>query len=451
MAHERVGGTQIGGVRVRLLFAAILLSVYGISAFATFAQAQGSSPAPPVEPPPVRVFNDTSAPQQPGPPAAGKAGGTPATTQTASPASATQAPVTVGKPSVQTIVLATPNAASLAARKNSYTIKVSGDSWTDTAVVLAPGDRVIFTAQGEVSLSDGRKITADGLARGWKDLLRQFPDPASPAGALIGRIGSDPAVVPFAIGTSKSLDVTTSGELYLRINASSDLSPDGAYDVSIKLSREPDSEKADAASAASFTASLSPAIFANIPRRVQDESKNPGDMVNFAILGTEEQVTKAFANAGWVKVDKTTQEAILHGLLSTLAKEAYTEMPMSTLYLFDRPQDLSYARGDPIKVAAIRHHLRVWKTTETVDSKPMWVGSATHDVGFEKDQRTGGVTHKIDPDIDLERDFIEQSFAAAGNLVGAAYVTPIDPLRTARTATGGEFHSDGRIAVLDLR
>jgi hypothetical protein len=425
----------------------LLLGLCRSGMLCSLAQASGGASTPPAGQAPVRVFNDTSAPQQPAPPPAGA----PTPAQKATPASATEAPVTTGQPPVQTIVLAAPNAASLAARKNSYSTKVSGASWTDTAVVLAPGDHVVFTAKGDVTLADGRKTTADGLPRGWKDLLRQFPDPASPAGALIGRIGSDPAVVPFAIGASKTLDVTTSGELYLRINASSDVAPDGTYDVTLKLSRPPESEKANAASAASFSASLSPAIFANIPRRVQDESKNPGDMVNFAILGTEDQVTKAFANAGWVKVDKTTQDAILHGLLSTLAKQSYTEMPMSTLYLFDRPQDLSYARGDPITVAAIRHHLRVWKTTETVAGKPLWVGSATHDIGFEKDQRNGGVTHKIDPEIDQERDFIEQSFAAAGNLVAAAYVTPANPLRTARTATGGEFHSDGRIVVLDLR
>ncbi len=424
-----------------------LLGLCGPAALCSVAQTAGSAPAPAAPAAPARVFNDTSGAQQQAP----AAGGAPTPAQKASPASATEAPVTTGQPPVQTIVLSAPNTAALAARKNSYTVKVSGESWTDTAVVLAAGDRVVFTATGDVALSDGRKTTPDGLARGWKDLLRQFPDPASQAGGLIGRIGSDPAVVPFAIGASKSLDVTTSGELYLRINASTDLSPDGTYNVTLKLSRSPESEKANAASAASFSASLSPAVFADIPRRVQDESKNPGDMVNFAILGTDDQVTKAFANAGWVKVDKTTQDAILHGLLSTLQKESYTEMPMSTLYLFGRPQDLSYARGDPIKVAAIRHHLRVWKTTQTLGGKPMWVGSSTHDIGFEKDQRNGGVTHKIDPDIDLERDFIEQSFAAAGNLLAAAYVTPTDPLRTARTATGGEFHSDGRIVVLDLR
>jgi hypothetical protein len=102
-------------------------------------------------------------------------------------------------------------------------------------------------------------------------------------------------------------------------------------------------------------------------------------------------------------------------------------------------------------VAAERHHLRVWKSSETVSGKTLWVGSSTHDVGFEKDQRNNGITHKIDPEIDKERDFLEQSFAAAGNLLAAAYVTPTEPLTTAKTATGGSFQSDGRIVVLTLK
>jgi LssY C-terminus len=141
----------------------------------------------------------------------------------------------------------------------------------------------------------------------------------------------------------------------------------------------------------------------------------------------------------------------VHGLIATLSHDAYTEMPMSTLYLFGRPQDLSFARAAPLEVAAIRHHLRVWQTTETVGGQPLWVGSATHDNGFERDQRNGGVTHHIDANIDQERDFVEQSFADSGALVGAAYVSPSNPLTTAKTATGGSFSSDGRIVIMDLR
>jgi LssY C-terminus len=196
---------------------------------------------------------------------------------------------------------------------------------------------------------------------------------------------------------------------------------------------------------------VSPGLFADVPRRVQDQQGNPGDMVNFSVIGSEDQVKAAFTAAGWVGVDKTTQDAVVHGLIATLSHDAYTQMPMSTLYLFGRPQDLSFARAAPLEVAAIRHHLRVWKTTETVGGQPLWVGSATHDNGFERDQRNGGVTHHIDANIDQERDFLEQSFADAGALAAAAYVFPANPLTSAKTATGGTFSSDGRIVVMDLR
>jgi hypothetical protein len=174
-------------------------------------------------------------------------------------------------------------------------------------------------------------------------------------------------------------------------------------------------------------------------------------MVNFALVGTAAQVQAAYKAAGWVAVDSSVENAIVSGLLKTLSKEAYTEMPMSTLYLFGRPQDLSFARADPFLVAAERHHLRVWKTNKTVDGRPLWVGAATHDVGFDKDQRNNKVTHKIDPVIDNERKFLLDSFDAAGAFSSAAYVTPEHPLTGAKTATGESFQSDGRIVVMDLK
>ena len=352
---------------------------------------------------------------------------------------------------VQAIPLDQPTAARLQARKRNLTVTVTGSDWVDAQLIVAPGDSISFTTTGDVTLSDGRKVTADGGARGWKDLLRQFPDNSSPVGALVARIGSNAATVPFGIGASKTLDVPSTGELFLRINTSSDLTPDGSYTVAMKLSRQPEEAKQQAISESEIAAAISPAMFAAIPRRVQDQQGNPGDMVNFALIGSQDQVEKAFQNAGWVKVDSNNQDAVVHGLVETLQHKAYLEMPMSTLYLFERPQDLSYARADPITVAAERHHLRVWKSPETVSGKPLWVGSSTHDIGFEKDQRNNGVTHKIDPEIDKERDFLEQSFAAAGDLMAAAYVTPSDPLTTSRTATGGSFQSDGRIVVLTLK
>jgi hypothetical protein len=390
---------------------------------AASAQAQQQNP-------PVRVF------ESPEPAAAqSKSAVTPATVEV--------------RPGVQLIQAKTPDTQALSSRKSSYSFKVSPGDWTDTGVIVAPGDHLDFSASGTITLADNRSSSPAGISRGWKDLIRQFPLNTADAGALIGRISNSDASVPFLIGTSKQMDVTMTGHLYLNANLSSDLSGTGDYSVKLKISKS--QATVTPATSVDLGNLLSPDLFRNIPRTVQDEQGRPGDMVNFAIIGTKDQVQKAFQAAGWTAVDKTTQDAILHGLLATLSHEAYTEMPMSTLYLFGRPQDLSFARADPIAVAAVRHHLRVWQTSETVDGKPLWVGSATHDNGFEKDQRTGGVTHHIDPNIDAERDFIQQSFAAAGVLQGAAYVIPTDPVKEAHTATGGGFHSDGRIVVMMLR
>ena len=365
----------------------------------------------------------------------------------ASQAQTAQAATTVHPP-VEIIQATAPDASVLKARKGSYSYTISSGDWTDTGVVVIPADHLNFTTTGTLTMADGKPATPDGITRGWKDLIRAFPLNSAGSGALIGRIGNTDAAVPFLVGASKDMDVSATGHLYLRMNLSSDLSGTGSFTVKMKLS-QPAAQKT--ISAPDLAHLLSPQLFATVPRRVGDLAGNPGDMVNFAFIGTEDQVRKGFASSGWVAVDKTTQDAVVHGLIETLSHQSYTEMPMSTLYLFGRSQDLSFARAAPLEVAAIRHHLRVWKTTEVVGGQPLWVGSATHDNGFEKDQRNGGITHHIDANVDQERDFLEQSFSGAGALAGAAYVLPGNPLTTARTATGGTFQSDGRIVVMDLK
>src|SRR5262249_49752497 len=103
-----------------------------------------------------------------------------------------------------------------------------------------------------------------------------------------------------------------------------------------------------------------------------------------------------------------------------------------------------------ITVVASRNHLRVWKAPFTVNGQTVWVGAATHDIGFEKDQRNGSVTHKIDPDIDLERDFVQKTLCSTGLVAQLTHFTPNNALKDAKPATGGPFHSNGQVLVLKL-
>jgi LssY C-terminus len=272
-------------------------------------------------------------------------------------------------------------------------------------------------------------------------------------GALIGRIGSSEYAQAFLIGDSKEYDVPVAGRLFLGINESaSDASTaKGAFEVTVELVREGSATVTTAGGAPETrVAGITPDLLNKIPRRVADPNDKPGDMVNVLIVGTQDQVVKAFTTAQWVQVDKTVRNTAVNAAMESFEKKDYLTMPMSILYLFHRPQDYGFAHAEPVRVAMSRNHLRVWKSPYEVDGRPLWCVAATHDIGFERDQRNNGVTHKIDPNIDGEREYVNGTLSATGLVAQRDHLQPPDPLTTAKTATGGEFHSDGRILVLVL-
>jgi LssY C-terminus len=181
-----------------------------------------------------------------------------------------------------------------------------------------------------------------------------------------------------------------------------------------------------------------------LPRRVDDHMGNLGDMVNFVIVGSEERVKTALQAADWHLADVDNKEAGLKAVLNTYQKKDYLEMPMSHLYLFDRMQDFGYEQAQAFSVVASRHHFRMWKAPFTWNGETVYVGAGTHDIGFEKDIRTGHLTHKIDPEVDLERENIGQSLEKSGKVKSMTYYLPPNPVQDAKNASGGGYHSAGQ-------
>jgi hypothetical protein len=171
-------------------------------------------------------------------------------------------------------------------------------------------------------------------------------------------------------------------------------------------------------------------------------------MVNFVMIGSQKDVQNALQAANWFVADTSNSGAVTKAILMTYENKDYLQMPMSQLYLFGRVQDFGYEQAEPYSVVASRDHFRLWKAPFQVDGQEMWVGAGTHDVGFEKDQRNGNVTHKIDPAVDGERDHIAASMEKTGLVKTLSYYLPPDPVQQAKNATGGGYHSDGRIAVM---
>jgi len=189
----------------------------------------------------------------------------------------------------------------------------------------------------------------------------------------------------------------------------------------------------------------------SLPRRVNDQFQHQGDMVNFVIVGSLQKVQDALTAADWHVADRDVRESVLKAALETYQKKAYLAMPMSELYLFGRVQDYGYEQAEPYAVVASRHHFRIWKAPFQWNGQDVWAGAGTHDIGFEKDQRNGSVTHKIDPAVDGERDNIGATLQKGAKVKTLTYYLPPDPVQDARNATGGGYHSDGRILVIQLQ
>ncbi len=351
-----------------------------------------------------------------------------------------------------------------AGSNKTYNIDVPGTKeWVDTNIDVRGGAKLRFTATGKITYAEDTSRTGKfrtsgsfgpaGLARGWADMVHQYPVKDAGHGALIARIGADSYAQAFQIGESKEFDVPVAGRLYLGINQGMKeaATADGSFQVKVEVLSEGSANAANPGGPAETrVAGITSDLLSKIPRRVSDPSGKPGDMVNVLLVGTEDQVVNVFTTAGWVKVDKTKESTVLNGLMGSLQKKDYLTMPMSELYLFNRAQDYGFAHGEAVRVVMSRNHLRVWKSPFEVEGRTLWCVAATHDIGFERDQRNNGVTHKIDPAVNGEREYVNGTLTGTGLVVQRDHVTPADALTTAKTATGGEFHSDGRILVLVL-
>jgi hypothetical protein len=337
-------------------------------------------------------------------------------------------------------------------KRVSQEIQLTGDDiWMDSGIDVQAGEHVLVNATGKLRFADAKEDNGpDGLGRGFKDLLRVLPFNEAGRGALIGRIGDQDTAQTFLIGARRDVLAPVSGRLSVGINQASSDTGDGNYAVRIEIYTPQDSSTRVAVKQVTSLPGIDTQLFAKIPRRIGDKDGNPGDMVNFLILGSETAMHRVFTTAGWVKVDADVKDTVLHGVLGSLSKESYLTMPMSQLYLFGRPQDYGWAHAEPISVVRSRNHLRIWKAPFQVKGETLWVGAATHDIGFELDQRNDGITHKIDPDIDLEREYVEKTLRSTGLVAEVSHILPDNPLKEAKTATGGAFHSNGQVLVLRL-
>lgn len=173
----------------------------------------------------------------------------------------------------------------------------------------------------------------------------------------------------------------------------------------------------------------------------------PGDPLNVALVGTQEQMTAIFAAAGWHPADPLSLRDDARIATDAVLDRPYPDAPVSNLYLFGRKEDLAFEMaqgGSPRQ----RHHVRFWQTPKADASGiPLWVGAASFDRSVGLSHTTGQITHHIAPDIDAERDHVISTLSATGRLTEIVRVSGFQPEPTGRNGGGDPWHTDGTLIL----
>jgi hypothetical protein len=185
--------------------------------------------------------------------------------------------------------------------------------------------------------------------------------------------------------------------------------------------------------------------FEDVPRVTHTGSGIPGDPLNVALIGTEEDLQRIMKAAKWFAADPLNIRDDLKIAAAAVFKRQYDDAPVSNLFLFGRKEDLAFEQpvgNDPRK----RHHVRFWKARLTdPDGRPVWVGSDIFDdrVGISK--TTGQITHHTAADIDTERDYFFNDLKRTGELADFFVVEGFHEVREGRNGGGDPWHTDGNL------
>jgi hypothetical protein len=189
-----------------------------------------------------------------------------------------------------------------------------------------------------------------------------------------------------------------------------------------------------------------PWIFPTLPKVTHTANGAAGDPVNVILVGSEQQITQSFKQAGWLLPDPITPQTSARMVADSLAHRPYPTAPVSNLYVFGSPQDVAFEW--PTNDVQNRGHIRLWLTTQLQGGQPVWLGAATYDHGIELSGRTGFPTHHISPAVDVERDTVGGDLARTGLVVAEAHEPFTPPIFIAFNGGGDYYASDGNALLI---
>ncbi len=187
-------------------------------------------------------------------------------------------------------------------------------------------------------------------------------------------------------------------------------------------------------------------LFASVQTRSVGRGGKEGDPWNLLFIGGEDNICSALEEGGWHRIPLSIPASIVLGLADLLTGKRLTRFPNMNHYRVEnRVQDHNWAI--PVRAIHERHHFRLWKLSLTdPEGRSYWWGSGNYDL----ESRIRDFSHRPDPEIDKERDFIAATLAENPRVASIERrLCPRVP-RSGSNDKGYKFRCDGRILVVTM-
>ncbi len=209
----------------------------------------------------------------------------------------------------------------------------------------------------------------------------------------------------------------------------------------------------------------------HIPMYVTTGDGWASDPVNIAIVcHSKNQLIDVMQEAGWTVADKSTLTSVLREGFCILFNRSYPTAPFSSLFLFNRRQDIGFQvqQGDP-PTPRHRHHVRFWLLDPIASdnhntfwqkvlghlfqsNQQIWIGAATHDISpFAFRMRNLQITHQIDSDTNKERDFLINTLKEVDRIRGVEAVESGHQLAFRGQTFGVNIVVDGQLKIVKVK
>ena len=174
---------------------------------------------------------------------------------------------------------------------------------------------------------------------------------------------------------------------------------------------------------------------------------NKQEPLSFIIITkNDKELINLFKRAGWNLADKISVYSITKSAKAALWKESYAKAPITPVFWDTVVHNFGFEKATSSNNIRTRHHARFWKTRYITESGNfIYVGKASFDSGIK-----WGVTHKINPNIDAEREFLFNELQKTGMLSSVKKEQFVKP-KVGSNFLGDSFFTDGKLYLISVK